>query len=219
MVNSMRDSIKNREYFDSFITEDSARIRDFSDMLKANQISEKRIGRIKEKIFLIDLGIFIAKYSAGTELNSLCDSFQPLFDAWADSFSNSNYDANLKMLSLSILFNSEQKLTRLKQNLLETGDWLISFILDGDNDKNLAYPDHYAVLQNILKEKDYASLAGYVKNGWFDKSLDCFCSHKSTEKKYCGYWCLEVAAIIKKLGIDDSGLKNEKFYPHDLVQF
>ena len=214
----MRDSIKSKEYFDRFIAEDSARIHDFSEKLESNLINENRVGRIKEKIFLIELGVFIAKYSAGEDLNSLYDSFQSLFDKWTALFSKNNYDSNLKMISLSVLFNSEKKLANL-EDLSETDDWLISYILGGDNEKKLAYPEHYETLQKILKEKENETLIDYAKNRWFSEDLECFSAHKSAENTYYGYWCFEIAAIIKKLGIDDSELKNERFYPYDLVHF
>ena len=36
---------------------------------------------------------------------------------------------------------------------------------------------------------------------------------------YYGYWSNETAAAVKILGIDDSCLKNQQYYPYDLAHF
>ena len=36
---------------------------------------------------------------------------------------------------------------------------------------------------------------------------------------YFGYWAWEVAAIVKINGIDDTALKNQKYYPYDAVHW
>ena len=103
--------------------------------------------------------------------------------------------------------------------MLEIDDWLITYILCGENNKNLVYPEHYESLRSILKNNSFDSLLSYAENDWFNEELDCFFSHKSSENLYYGYWCFEVAAIIKKLKIDDRKLANAKFYPYDLAHF
>ena len=37
------------------------------------------------------------------------------------------------------------------------------------------------------------------------------------DKLYYGYWCFEAGAIVKRLGFDDEDLKNEQYYPYDMV--
>ncbi len=215
----MRDSLKSKEYFDNFISEDSKRIASFEDNLANGKVASARIGRIKEKVFLLKLGVFIAKYSRGDDVLLLNKEFESLFDTWANTFNVNYYDANLKMLSLCILFNFEKKLDVVKAKLNNVEDWLFYYILIGENNFKLVYPAHYEKLQAVLKQNDTSMLTDYVKNSWFDEELECFFSHKSTENLYYGYWCFEVAAIIKKMKIDDSELKDIQFYPYDLVHF
>lgn len=47
---------------------------------------------------------------------------------------------------------------------------------------------------------------------WYD-------SHKSKQDIYNGYWSFEAGAIAKILNIEDSSLKDEPYYPYDLVHF
>ena len=212
MVKIMRDTIKDKKYFDNFISEDSKRIINFIDKLKAGQVPANRIERIKELIFSLELGVFIAKYSRGDDLKSLYDSFCELFDKWIESFNKDNYDTNLKMISLSFLDKLEDKLSQID-------DWLTTFIISGENNKKLIYPDHYMPLNAAIKNNDFTALINYAEDIWFDEELDCFVSHKSAENIYYGYWSFEVAAIIKKLRINDSTLKGTKYYPYDLAHF
>ena len=216
---NMRDSIKDKCYFDDFIKEDSERISAFVEKLKNGQIPYARVQRIKEKTTALQLGVFIARYSRGDELIELSKSFSPLFDSWTGTFNKNNYDVNLKMVSLSVLFNFEKELSKIENNLLEIDDWLTTYLLCGENNKTLVYPEHYENLRSILKNNSFDSLLSYAKNDWFDEELDCFFSHKSSENLYYGYWCFEVAAIIKKLQIADRKLANAKFYPYDLAHF
>lgn len=215
----MRDTIKRKEYFDTFIEEDSERIQNFTNKLNLDQVPKERIGIITERVMSLELGIFIARYSKGDELKDLQTSFSSLFDNWVSNFNANNYDVNLKMISLSVLFGFEDKLKQMIEELNKIDDWLVSYILSGDNQKQLIYEEHYELLQTILKNKQFNELINYVKNEWFDENLDCFFSHKSSNNVYYGYWCFEVAAIIKKLKINDSSLKNTRFYPFDLAHF
>lgn len=41
-----------------------------------------------------------------------------------------------------------------------------------------------------------------------------------TEKvRYRGYWCIEAAALVKALELDDRELKDCKYYPYDMAHF
>ncbi len=42
---------------------------------------------------------------------------------------------------------------------------------------------------------------------------------RKNKNLYTGYWSFEVGAVAKILGIDDSSLKDVKYYPYDLVHF
>ena len=39
------------------------------------------------------------------------------------------------------------------------------------------------------------------------------------ERAYRGYWCWEAAAITKIMGLDDSGYKDNPYYPYDMVHW
>ena len=45
----IRDKLKDEKYFDTFISEDSKRIENFTEKLVNNQIKEERISPVKGK--------------------------------------------------------------------------------------------------------------------------------------------------------------------------
>ena len=47
----------------------------------------------------------------------------------------------------------------------------------------------------------------------------CIRDSNRSDYTYCGYWSFEAGAIVKLLGIDDTILKDMKYYPYDLVHY
>ena len=42
-------------------------------------------------------------------------------------------------------------------------------------------------------------------------------SHLNKDTGYFGYWCFELAAFVKALGIPDDAFADNPFYPRDLA--
>ena len=38
-------------------------------------------------------------------------------------------------------------------------------------------------------------------------------------RDYRGYWCIESAVLVKVLGLDDTELRDCKYYPFDMAHF
>lgn len=132
----MRDKLKDKQYFAEFIAEDSNRILNLSKKIEMGEVKDTRIIPVKQGILRLKLGIIIAKYSQGDNIEDLKSSFVQIFKEWITIFFSPNaYNENLKMISLGILFNIEQDLLLLvKKKLIENNinDWLYDFLL---NDK------------------------------------------------------------------------------------
>jgi Domain of unknown function (DUF1911) len=46
---------------------------------------------------------------------------------------------------------------------------------------------------------------------WYD-------AHKGPEGgEFVGYWCFESAAVVKACGIDDKEIREQQYYPKDLL--
>ena len=221
----MRDKLKDKQYFAEFITEDSNRILNLSKKIEMGEVKDSRIIPVKQGILRLKLGIIIAKYSQGDNIEDLKSSFVQIFKEWITIFFSLNaYNENLKMISLGILFNIEQDLLLLvKKKLIENNinDWLYDFLL---NDKKENTPLLFSQRFHSLKEtvdntnKDN-SLEKYLKEEWYNKDCEVFEAHKSIQRIYYGYWSFEAGAVAKILQLDDSSLKDVPYYPYDLVHY
>ena len=91
----MRDHLKDMEYFNEFINEDSLRIKKFSDKLKKGEVRSDRIIPVRSKIHDLKLGILTAKYSRGDELSLLENEYLDLLDSWDEFWEPEYYNKNL----------------------------------------------------------------------------------------------------------------------------
>ena len=221
----MRDSIKSEKYFDEFIAEDTARILKLTKKVNDGEVRSERLVPVKQGIFRIKLGIIIARYSKGDNIACLRSDFMEIYEEWIMSFfSPVAYNENLKMISLAVLFEIEQKLITLtKRKLKEKAvkDWLLLFLM-GEKQPNLPllFPDRFQIMKELVKERDKSELLEkYLKEDWYNKEYECYEAHKSDQNIYYGYWSFEAGAIAKILNLDDSNLKNVPYYPYDLVHY
>lgn len=133
----MRDYIKSEKYFDEFIAEDTARILKLTKKVNGGEVRPERLVPVKQGIFRIKLGIIIARYSKGDNIACLRSDFMEIYEEWIMSFfSQVAYNENLKMLSLAVLFEIEQKLITLTKRKLkekEVKDWLLLFLMGKNN--------------------------------------------------------------------------------------
>ena len=113
----MRDTIKDIKYFNTFINEEQARVKKFSDKLKNGEVKEDRIFPVKSKMHDLKLGILIAGYSKGDELSILEKEYQGLIDDWEEVWEPEYYNKNLKMISLGILFQADSAFAQKVKNV------------------------------------------------------------------------------------------------------
>ena len=221
----MRDYIKSEKYFDEFIAEDTARILKLTKKVNGGEVRPERLVPVKQGIFFFFFGIIIARYSKGDNIACLRSDFMEIYEEWIMSFfSQVAYNENLKMLSLAVLFEIEQKLITLTKRKLkekEVKDWLLLFLM-GEKQPNLPllFPDRFQIMKELVKERDKSDLLEkYLKEDWYNKEYECYEAHKSDQNIYYGYWSFEAGAIAKILNLDDSNLKNVPYYPYDLVHY
>ncbi|MFR5192808.1 MAG: PoNe immunity protein domain-containing protein [Lachnospiraceae bacterium] len=148
----MRDTIKDIKYFNTFINEEQARVKKFSDKLKNGEVKEDRIFPVKSKMHDLKLGILIAGYSKGDELSILEKEYQGLIDDWEEVWEPEYYNKNLKMISLGILFQADSAFAQKVKNMLKSSninDWLYDFLLDSwdgeqtEASKEMLFPNNF----------------------------------------------------------------------------
>lgn len=225
----MRDQIKDVEYFNAFIEEDQARIKRFSDKLADGEVKPERTLAVKAKIHDLKLGIFTAKYSRGDELSLLDDEYTNLLKSWKEVWEPDNYNKNLKMISLGVLFGGETAVAKEIRELLDgakISDWLLRFLLDswiGDESEGagleLLFPKDFSVLQRVVWSENKTEVLKEYLSGWYREDCGCYEAHKSRQNIYYGYWSFEAGAVAKILKLDDTGMEHTLYYPYDLVHY
>ena len=201
----MRDKIKDIEYFNTFINEDLARVKKFSDKLENGEVKEDRILPVKSKVHDLKLGIMIARYSKGDELTLLEEEYLDLLAEWEEVWEPEYYNKNLKMISLGILFQVDRVFVKKVKNMLKKSninDWLYNFLLD-----------------SLYEENKIELLKKYLNNDWYNEDCGCYEAHKSKQNIYYGYWSFEAGAIAKIMKINDTQLSDTQYYPYDMVHY
>ena len=172
----MRDKLRTKEYFDTFIEEELEGIKMFEDSLADGEIEEDRIDSVKDEILLIKLGIIIAKYSRGDSLDAIRQEFEDMIGLFCESWDGSIYEDNLWFASIAYLLGLDSvKLNKIRDKLMEsdTYDYLIDFILSGaesDFDNNMiSFPRSYKNLVKSINENDKDALISNSKRVLFQK--------------------------------------------------
>ena len=76
-----------------------------------------------------------------------------------------------------------------------------------------------------LSKTDKASavqrLKKYLDKEWFRTLTGGLVSNQQLKENhnYRGYWCMEAAAVVKALELDDTELRDCKYYPYDMAHF
>ena len=224
----MRDSIRTKAYFDEFIAQEKERICKFQDKLNSGSIDDERVPLINNKIIYLKTDLIIAKYSRGDSINDIKNEFEELIDMVCEKGDVSIYEDNLCLASLAYLLGvNSDKMMRLRSKLMEseTYDYLIDFVFLGsesDIDINkISFQREYKKLIKYIDDRTKETFLKYLR-GWYRSHLHSswYDSHKNEKfKLYFGYWCFEAGAIAKRLGFIDDDLKNEPYYPYDMVHF
>lgn len=224
----MRDSIRTKAYFDEFIAQEKERICKFQDKLNSGSIDDERVPLINNKIIYLKTDLIIAKYSRGDSINDIKNEFEELIDMVCEKGDVSIYEDNLCLASLAYLLGvNSDKMMRLRSKLMEseTYDYLIDFVFLGsesDIDINkISFQREYKKLTKYIDDRTKETFLKYLR-GWYRSHLHSswYDSHKNEKfKLYFGYWCFEASAIAKRLGFIDDDLKNEQYYPYDMVHF
>ena len=215
----MRDNIKTKEYFDEYILKMLNGVKRFEDNIAAGEYKEDRILSVKDYILQKKMGIIIAKYSRGDSIEEIKREFETIIGLFCEAWDDTVYDSNISFASLSYLLGIESDKIDLIRNKLKKSkiyDPLMEYILTGDksnlDENQLSFPRSYKKIIKAINDEDKEALLKYLR-GWYKNHLRSawYGTHES-KTPYVYY-------IAKRLGFSDDDLKNEQYYPYDLVHF
>lgn len=229
----MRDKIKDKAYFDDYITQQKSRIKRFTEKLEAGSIREDRVLPVLKKVDSLKYSIFEAGYSRGDGLDELKETFLNIMRDFP-KFTNpkSEYVDTLWIVSIAIMFEIEgEEWDTLSKYVYDSGidDWLLGYLMSSRNgnkgfcDWEVRIGNPYNYLKNIIETSNIRieKIQDYLENKWYKAHRETawYDIHKSSEKLYSGYWSYETGAIVKILNLDDRSLIDVPYYPYDLVHY
>ena len=80
----MRDKIKDKEYFEKFLTEKNELITSNENAILSGEVAESKVERVKFRNFGFRLESLVAKYSKGDSIESLKESFSEIIKRMPD---------------------------------------------------------------------------------------------------------------------------------------
>ncbi len=236
----MRTDIKSKEHFEWFIPKQAQRIERFENNIKIGKTKEERIPAVKRQIFTISLHRLVAKYSFGENISNLNLEFLQIIEKFENGWKDKgetptddihfdNYVLGLWMLSLGVLLqiqtNEFERIVKVLDNS-NRRDYLFDYIIKSKipsrsiTDK-MTYPKYYNFLKDLIDNKSVENLIKYLEKVWY-KSMKLtywYDNHKSKADSFFGYWSFESGALVKILGLDDTILKEQQYYPYDMVHW
>ena len=230
----MRDNTKTMEFYkkvyaqDSyFIENDKGRIQRIIDLKGPDfETIPSCYSSIADDYFLR----FYVSYTMGMSHEELLPDVNKYIENACNGWTGENYEELVRICSMSILFNIRNEyIEKLLQkaearlNTLMYGEMFIKLLEPSWEVKatETYYADDKALVEVIqLAKTDKLAavqrLKKFVDKQWF-KTL-----HEgviSQEGCYRGFWCIEAAALVKALKLDDTELKECKYYPYDMAHF
>ena len=237
----IRDKIKNRKHFEKLLSEEKEIIKQRNEIIsKGNQNDTNSY--IYYAIANNYMNLIKITYSLGDKIKDLRETYIVSLQFFLLGFESDEpmYFDILNRVALGFLLNISnenfQQLVDYVQRMDEqakpadwTPDQLLWFILNSRLKKDeeqthadkLAFPKLYKGLFKLTQVSDAQeakkALEDYIEK-WYNlnKNAPWYNSHL---KKNCyrGYWAWEVAAVAKIMHIDDSDLKDNPYYPYDMV--
>lgn len=235
----MRDTRKDKAYFDGYLRFYETQINRFKDAM-ATIISERGTDDKGVQSGFVSLNVFyfnklIAMYSAGCTIDEIKGVTPEVIDnlekAWRPSVIESNdyYMKCVWMLSIGYMLELDKKRMDRLRRLGETyrnRDALIDFLLDRRvENKGFFLDEPYLKLWDVMTGSDSSDqvnqLKAYLENDWYEGHEDAgwHNTHHKEDFVYRGYWSFESGAIVKILGLDDESLKDAPYYPYDMVHY
>lgn len=202
----------------------------------------------KANIITYSFDLITTKYSAGYPISEIKKDYDTLLsvmsELWEEKtleeftyaggkepyYGTDEYWKVLTLISLGILFEVDEhsfaKIIKIKDKV-PTPDILLDFLLSSRDHREIpdviATGNKYKELSAFLKseDKDIKNFKKYITKFWYReyKKMGWGDTHNSEFNIHAGYWGFELGAVSKILGLDDSTLQEQKYYPYDMVHW
>ena len=240
-VRMMRDKVKPQEYFDERFKKDSQKLKEILQTYHHNietdeHQAESDIRAFKYQIYTYAFYKFYTGYSLGLDMHELLPEVDLIIRNLIDTRKEMDrgYDDMEMIIYLIILFNRTEFLDEYKELLQKSKmrdfylDYLVQTVdstwqistekLRCPKETNSVY--EVVVLSKENKAEAVQRLKRYLKRQWFMSLTEGVITNRDLKTGwYRGYWCIAAAALVKALKLDDTELKDCKYYPYDMAHF
>lgn len=244
----MRDKIVNDiKYFENFIEEKDELIFKSINGLQSGSYPQENIPLVKHRIFVKAVEKLLGMYSmglGGIQLrNEYIKTLSFMLDGWDeyqvkfkkgrpeviyDQYKLNEYCYMVWMLSLAELLNISQEYKNKLHDLVKrdkiTDELIVGLSkIEVNNKTATTYKPFSGLFQgNAFSEINENLIYNYL-SGWYKntKLLQWHNYRASIDSSnyYFGNWCLESAAIVVILNLNDYSFRDNVYYPKDLVDF
>jgi len=234
---NVRDTLNTVEGYQEILDENMIFIKEQLEDLQKS-VTQKEINYTNKSLFYYTLSSLQAKYSQGGPVKELIPLLTGAIDystiIWDQSFA---YVQMVWMLSIGIMLEIRDEEFNKLIKLVDAdnpNDYLVDMLIryrkaDWHSESNeFKFPMPYMKIKKVCdaalsgdKEQAIKDLTSYIDKAWYKGHSDSgwYDSHKSKFNTHEGYWSYESGAIVKIFGLDDSGLKDQQYYPYDLVHY
>lgn len=218
----MRDSRKNKEYFNEYLEYQYARIQKKIDKLNESNNDETKRQRILMSLTNYEIDLLKAEFSNGASKEKLRILLTRAINLLKD-YKNMTKEDLLILLSLAVILGIENEAVKLVEENSERicDERLLNcigkYILTNNIvwDENILLRKEYEDLQGVfIPSKNQEKLGEYLDSwylahseyAWYDEHL------RDTDT-YCGYWSFESAALVKMLSFEEEEMRSKIYYP------
>lgn len=235
-----RDRFKPKAYFDKWIAYHTGTVAEFRAIVDNPESDPRHAQLLRHTILRRELELLIMRYSRGDVIDKVRGAYPPVIDALTqyqrrDSSAARDFDRfdtylhALWIVSLGILLDAERSQLDLAiQGLNNQGrdaifDRLLACCKPASSPAAaVLFPNPYALLVQALDAPAQArpALIEQFLAVYYDGMSGAYWynTHEADDTGYFGYWCFELAAFVKLLGIDDTAFADRVYYPRDLVR-
>ena len=233
----MRDTIKTEEYFRERYNKDASdlaeRMSKYEEVISHPE--KYNVWSFKYDIYMEAAAKFYAGYSLWLGMNELLPEVDLILRHLIDTQdSNDNYEDMETILYFIMLFNRTEFLDDYRKLLQksEQRDFYLDYLMVTVDPtwqlhtQKLRCPKHTQPLYEVImlskenKAEAVQRLKRYLKRQWIlTLRKGVITHHDLKDDNYRGFWCIASAALVKALKLDDTELKDCKYYPSDMAHF
>lgn len=235
-----RDTFLEQSYWEKHIPFLEGAIDEYEAVAARSTTTAEHRMMLRYSIFSTQLELLVARYSGGEPIGTLRHMFPHVIDALAayqgqpgietvDFEPVYEYVEALWLVSFAILLDASQEdLVRLLSLLDNEGqdalyERLVALRIEGRKmTTTLLHPRPYEWLYKALdargQERDQLIALFLTRYYRGMRHTPWYGRHLSTNRGFFGYWCFELAAFVKGLGLPDESFATNVYYPRDLIR-